>query len=212
MDTTTSIRETFAERLAQIKLKQAKAQHQARLKKAVTYGRHFGADDGQKFALSNQYLIEEGMPVSPKSGAVAQEAIYIDGGISGGNFTAPFYITYGSSRPLSSNIGFYGVDKTLSLLVTAEVSRRKGKLEQAACLVEFAKYNIDWLDKTVGNNDALRAREFGDARPEFTNSLYQAIGTRALRIADACLKAERPTIAQDMYTLGVASLERSKVY
>lgn len=169
-------------------------------------------------SLSNDYLIGKGADYSRKGGCIGN-ATFISGGITGDVLEAPFEMDYGSSnQPLRPNFTSNCVKKALSLLVTSDQYRAIGRLEEAACLIEFSKYFIDNLAGLIGQSEAQRMVHFGTENSQVHTLIYEAIGIRALRLTDKMLNSNIETeramhiqMAGEMYNLAKNCLEQSQL-
>jgi hypothetical protein len=196
-----------------IKAKEEKNRHRRFLKHAAERGLTYVAE--KSFAegdhLSNEYLRSLGADYSLKHTAISN-ATHMNGGISGDSIEDPFEAKYGrSNSALTPNQGFYGVRKALSLLVTSDQHRIKGRLESAACLIEFAKYFVDSLSESAGKDEEQRRIHFGSASPQVHSTIYEAIGKRALRLTDKSLELKNADLAKEMYDLAKNCHEQSQL-
>lgn len=206
----------MAEKIPMVEKKKKEKAQRDWLKETAKYGRKYAVPiDGSSFMcwVSNQYL-NNMYNCSPKSAAVHSSAEHISGGITGGDsLEAPFTINYGgSSRYPSLNGGITNfVKNALKLLVTADVYRTENRLEESACLVECAKYLMDYISHGVGNDSEQREIHFKSQDPFIHTSTYNAIGIRALRIVDKCIELKETELAKEMYALAQNCSEQSKL-
>jgi len=194
-----------------IEARQEKEERRKELEAIMRAGRMYAADTGirEPVGFSNQFLIDKGLPYSPKSAAI-QNATFYHGGITGDRIESPFSENYGDSHQIvRPNTGFKDVRKALSLLVTSDQYRKEGRVGEAACLVEFSKYFVDNIVDLVGDNPEQRWIHFGSDNPQVHSSTYEMIGNRALRVAEKALFTKNGVIAKEMYELAKDCLEKS---
>lgn len=206
----------MGDRLPVIQARQEKEKKNARLKLIAEKGKNYAKylpgytyTDG----VSNSCLIEKGFEYSPKSAIISSGAVYINGGITGGYSDAPFYKDYGRSN---QNVRFNlpSVENSLRLLVASDTYRTEGKLSEAACMIEFAKHSIDELVGMIGENTKQRKIHFDSENPQVHSPIYDAIGKRALRVAEKYLNLStmaKTAIATEMYSLAKNCLKQSKL-